>query len=65
MAIDLADKKRINIYVPEHIVDKIDDYAQNMGLNRSSMISVILKQYIDQQDMLELSKLAQLKSLGE
>ena len=56
-------KRRINMYVAEQIIEKIDAYAKELGLNRSAMVTVILKQYIDQQEMLALSDMARQRGL--
>lgn len=45
------DRKRLNVYVPSPIANKLDEHAKTMGLNRSAMITYIIKQYLDQQDM--------------
>lgn len=51
------EKKRLNVLVPENILDKIDALAEEAGLNRTSMILVMVKHYIDQQDALKMSNM--------
>lgn len=51
------EKKRLNVLVPENILDKIDTLAEEAGLNRTSMILVMVKHYIDQQDALKMSNM--------
>lgn len=50
------DKFRCNLYLPVGIVEEVDKLAKTYGANRSVMISFILKTYLDQQAMVELSK---------
>jgi metal-responsive CopG/Arc/MetJ family transcriptional regulator len=51
------EKKRLNVLVPENILEKIDQCADEAGLNRTSMVLVMVKHYIDQQDALRMSNL--------
>lgn len=39
--------------MPVDIVKKLDAYANEMGLSRGNALSVIVKQYFDQQEGLE------------
>lgn len=50
------EKFRCNLYLPVEIVEEVDKLAKTYGANRSVMISFILKTYLDQQAMVELSK---------
>lgn len=40
--------KRVNMNLPLHIVEKVEDYARNMGLNVTSAYIVLLSQALDQ-----------------
>ena len=55
--------KRININVPVETLERIDTYANNMSINRTSAILVLLSQAMDSQkamsDLGELLKLYQ------
>lgn len=51
------EKKKLNMLVPENILEKIDQCAEEAGLNRTSMILVMVKHYIDQQDALKMSNM--------
>lgn len=55
--------KRININVPVETLERIDTYADNMSINRTSAILVLLSQAMDSQkamtDLGELLKLYQ------
>mgnify|MGYP003586503713 FL=1 len=42
-------KKRLNVDLPEDMINELDYFAKKIGLNRTSMIAVIVKNYIDQQ----------------
>jgi len=44
------DKKRINTLMPVDIVERLDVFANEMGLSRGNALSVIVKQYFDQQE---------------
>jgi len=55
------DKVRCNLYIPSEIVKEVDEMAKQFGANRSVMVSVILKTYLDQQEVVKLSKLAHLQ----
>lgn len=54
-------KKRVNFYMPEHFVDELDRIAVDCGVNRTSLINMIIKQYLDQQELLKLSRIAELE----
>lgn len=51
------EKKRVTILAPEEILNKIDTLAEEAGLNRTSMMLVMIKHYIDQQDALKLTNM--------
>jgi|LGOV01.1.fsa_nt_gb metal-responsive CopG/Arc/MetJ family transcriptional regulator len=54
------EKTRINLNVPQKLVNRIDERAKIMGLNKTSVIIMALNTYLDQQDMLELTRMQQL-----
>lgn len=35
------DLKRLNVNMPEELVNRIDEYAKKMGINRTSAINVL------------------------
>lgn len=43
-------KKKININMPEEFVEKLDNISKANGMNRSSLINMIVKQYLDKQE---------------
>lgn len=51
------EKTRVNLYIPNSIIDEVDKLAKMYGANRSVMVSVMLKTYIDQQKVVDLAKL--------
>jgi len=53
------DKFRCNLYLPSNLVEEVDEMAKEFGTNRSVMVGIILKTYMDQQEIVKLSKLAQ------
>lgn len=65
--------KRLNINMPLDLVERIDDYADRMCINRSSAINVLCNTALDGQkavnaldDVLKMVKEAQVKeALGE
>ncbi|MEG1411811.1 MAG: hypothetical protein RSA01_11105 [Clostridium sp.] len=54
---DKYEKVRVNLYIPKAIVEEVDNYGKMYGANRSVMVSVMLKTYIDQQNIVNLAKL--------
>jgi len=46
-------KKRVNTLMPVDIVEKLDSYANEMGLSRGNAMSVIVKHYFDEQEGLK------------
>lgn len=60
------EKQRINTLLPKNIVDMLDSFAEGMGLSRGNAISVIVKQYFDQQRSIEaMSNISSLEQLKE
>lgn len=51
------DKTRVNLYIPNAIIEEVDNLAKMYGANRSVMVSVMLKTYLDQQKVVDLAKL--------
>lgn len=39
--------RAINIYLNNNICNEIDKLAENMGVSRSTMITIMAKQYVD------------------
>lgn len=56
-------KVRVNIYLPEDLVRDLDDLAKKDMFPRSTLIQLALKTYIDQQTMLEYTKLAKMHEI--
>ena len=56
-------KKRINVYIPEALHNDIKDYlVDNQEFKTiSEMVSVLLRRYIDNEEVLEESKIAQIE----
>lgn len=48
----MANTKRINLYVDEALVDKLDAYAEELHINRSATISVVLAQFFKSQEQM-------------
>ena len=44
--------KRVNMNLPLHIVEKVEDYANDLGLNVTSAYIVLLNQALEQKQML-------------
>ena len=45
--------KRVNINLPIHIIEKVKDYADNLGINTTSAYIVLINQALEQKDMLK------------
>lgn len=49
---------RLNINVAKELMDKVDDYAEKMAINRTSAVAVLLSNALNtQQTMSDLSEL--------
>lgn len=60
------EKQRINTLLPKNIIQMIDEFAESTGLSRGNAISVIVKQYVDQQRTIEaMSKISSVEQLIE
>lgn len=62
--------KRVNVNLPNDLIDQVDGYATRMNINRTSAICVLLSQALKQEeaisrfpDMLDLLKDAKVKGL--
>lgn len=44
--------KRVNMNLPLHIVEKVEDYANDLGLNVTSAYIVLLNQALEQKQMI-------------
>lgn len=62
--------KRVNVNLPNDLIDQVDSYAARMNINRTSAICVLLSQALKQEevisrfpDMLNLLKDAKDKGL--
>ena len=42
---------RVNLNLPKQLVEKVDNYAKEMGLNKTSSYIVLLNQALTQNDM--------------
>lgn len=52
-------KKRVNIIMPQNMVDELDEIAEVIGANRSSLINMICSQYLDQRAVIKMSAFVQ------
>ena len=44
---------RVSMNLPENLVDKVKDYAQETGLNVTSAYTVLLNQALDQKNLMQ------------
>lgn len=53
---------RLNINVPQELIDRVDNYAESLSINRTSAVCVLLSMALDSQKMMnsidELVKMA-------
>lgn len=63
---------RINIQITDSLLEKVDEYAENLNLSRSAYVSMALSKYMQQEQMLDilpemmkLVKAEQAKQLAE
>ena len=45
---------RINIQITDSLLEKVDEYSENLNLSRSSFISMALSKYMQQEQLLEI-----------
>lgn len=45
---------RLNINVPQDLIDRVDEYAENLSINRTSAVCVLLSQALDAQKTVDL-----------
>lgn len=50
-------KVRCNMYLPERLVEKIDQGCEETGLNRTEYVVHVMLNYFDQQQALKLVQL--------
>lgn len=55
--------KRLNCSFPDNIARKIEEYAKESGIAQSAVVSMAVKEYFDQKDMIK--NLPMLIKLGE
>ena len=58
--LEKVERKRINTMIPADILAQVDEFANSLGLTRGGALSVISKTYFDQQEVIKLSRLAEL-----
>lgn len=61
--------KRVNINLPNSIVEKVKDFADNLGINTTSAYIVLLNQALEQKDMMNnlpamFSMISELQRIG-
>lgn len=58
-----SEVQRLNVNIPITLMERLDNYADRMNINRTSAVAVLLSQALDSQkaiaDISELIKLAQ------
>lgn len=48
------DLRRINLNVPADLVDEVDAYAENMNINRTSAINMLLSTALEQKKSIDM-----------
>lgn len=51
------EKKRVNMFIPRNMVDELDILADELGANRTALINMVLRQYLDQREVVKMSKM--------
>lgn len=49
-------KKRLNAMLPIKMVDELDEYAESVGLSRTTILAIIIRNYLDQQKGLNIMR---------
>lgn len=44
--------KRVNVNLPNDLINQVDDYADKMNINRTSAICVLLSQALKQEEVM-------------
>lgn len=51
------EKLRVNTLMPKNIIEKVDQFALELGLSRGNALSVIAKQFFDQQEVIKMAEI--------
>lgn len=51
-----VEKFRVNLIMPRPMVDELDQLADQLGANRTALINMIVQQYLDQREVVNMSK---------
>lgn len=54
-----VEKQRVNLYMPKYMVDELDSLAEELGANRTSLMNMVIRQYLDQRAVVKLTAMAQ------
>lgn len=48
---------RINLYVPDDLLCYIDEYAKKIGASRTVTVNLILRNFVDQQEVIRVGSI--------
>lgn len=48
---------RINLYVPDDLLRYIDEYAKKIGASRTVTVNLILRNFVDQQEVIRVGSI--------
>jgi len=51
------EKKRINLFMPLYMVEALDNISDELGGNRTSVVNMIIRQYLDQREVVKMSQM--------
>lgn len=54
------ERTRVNLSMTKDMLERMDKLAEEMGLNRSAYVAMVLKQHMDGQEMLKLGREGQI-----
>jgi metal-responsive CopG/Arc/MetJ family transcriptional regulator len=58
-------KKKLNVSIPEEIMESLDAEAKKMGLDRTNMVTMCITSYIEQRQAMSIMNNLDLKKVIE
>lgn len=51
-----SEKFRVNLLMPKPMLEELDLLSNELGANRTALINMIIRQYLDQREVVRMSK---------
>lgn len=52
----MVEKQRINARLPVDLLEELSNYAESMGMTRTGALTMIIKKYLDEQEIIKMTK---------